>query len=108
MQMDETEFFDYWTKNRENAKNSKKAFLVGLSAGFAIGGALLIAIFSGWYPRATMVANSKMSVLVLFVAILMISVFTAFMYQKFKWEMLEQRYLEILAKKNLNRTKKQP
>lgn len=100
--MDNDRFFDYWNKNRQKEKSNKKAFFVGLSAGFAIGGALLIAILSGWYPRATMEANSKMSAFVLFLAIMLISVFIAFIYQKFKWEMLEQRYLEIRAKKNKN------
>ncbi len=100
--MDDPRFFDYWIKNREKEKSNKRAFFVGLSAGFAIGGALLIAILSGWYPRATMEANSKMSAFVLFIAILLISVFIAFIYQKFKWEMQEQRYLEIVAKKNKN------
>ncbi len=102
MQMDDPRFFDYWSKNRQKEKSNKKAFFKGLSAGFAIGGALLIAILSGWYPRATMEANSKMSAFVLFIAILLISVFIAFIYQKFKWEMQEQRYLEIVAKKNKN------
>ena len=108
MQMDDAQFFDYWTNNREKARSSKRAFLLGLSSGFAIGGALLIAILSGWYPRATMEANSKMSAFILFIAILIISVFIAFLHQKFKWEMLEQRYLEILAKKNKNHQQMQP
>ncbi len=108
MEMDDTIFFDYWSKNRQKEKSSKKAFLVGLSSGFAIGGALLIAILSGWYQRATMVANSKMSSFILFLAILIISVFIAFIYQKFKWETLEQRYLEIVARKNKNLQQKQP
>jgi hypothetical protein len=81
MQMDDAQFFDYWTKNREKARSSKRAFLLGLSSGFAIGGALLIAILSGWYPRATMEANSKMSAFILFIAILIISVFIAFLHQ---------------------------
>lgn len=102
MQMNDARFFDYWSKNREKEKSNKKTFLIGLSSGFAIGGALLIAILSGWYQRATMVANSKMSAFVLFFAILLISVFIAFIYQKFNWEMQEQRYLEIAAKKNNN------
>jgi hypothetical protein len=35
-------------------------------------------------------------------------VFIAFVYQKFKWEMLEQRYFEILAKKNKKSQQMQP
>ena len=46
-----------------------------------------------------MEANSKMSAFVLFLAILGLSVFIAFAYRKFKWEMNDQRYQEIAAKK---------
>jgi hypothetical protein len=46
-----------------------------------------------------MEANSKMSAFVLFMAILGISIFFAFMYRRFKWEMNDQRFQEILAKK---------
>ena len=100
MQLDDEQFFDYWTKNSQKQKSSARAFMIGLSSGFVIGACVLVAILSGWYPRASMEANSKMSSAVLFIAILLISVFIAIMYQKFRWEMLEQRFLEITAKKN--------
>jgi len=100
MLLDDEQFFEYWTKNSLKQKSSARAFMIGLSSGFAIGVGVIVATFSGWFPRATMVANSKMSSIVLFVAILLISVFIAIMYRKFKWEMQEQRFLEITAKKN--------
>lgn len=100
MDLDDEQFFDYWTKNSLKQKSSSRAFLVGLSAGFAIGVGVIVTTFSGWFPRATMVANSKMSSVVLFIAILLISVFIAVMYRKFKWEMQDQRFMEIIAKKN--------
>lgn len=99
MQMDDDVFFAYWQENSEKEKSSRKAFMLGLSSGFAIGGTVIAFILSGWYQRATMVANSKMSAFVLFIAILGISIFIAFMYRRFKWEMNDQRYQEILAKK---------
>lgn len=99
MQMDDEVFFAFWQNNSEKEKSSRKAFILGLSSGFAIGGAVIAVIVSGWYQRATMVANSKMSAFVLFMAILCISVFIAFMYRRFKWEMNDQRFQEILAKK---------
>lgn len=99
MQMDDEAFFAFWQKNSEKEKSSRKTFMLGLSSGFAIGVVVLAFILSGWYKRATMEANSKMSAFVLFMAILGISIFIAFMYRKFKWEMNDQRYLEILAKK---------
>lgn len=99
MQMDDEAFFAFWELNSEKEKSSRKAFMLGLSSGFAIGVVVLAFILSGWYNRATMEANSKMSAFVLFMAILGISVFIAFMYRRFKWEMNDQRFQEILAKK---------
>lgn len=100
MFMDDLQFIEYWPQNREKEKSSARAFLLGLSSGFAIGVLVLIAIYSGWYPRATMEANSKMSSSILLIAIMGISIFIAIVYRRFKWEQQEQRYLELLAKKN--------
>ncbi len=100
MELSDEQFFDYWTKNSLKEKSSSRSFMIGLSSGFAIGVGVILTIYSGWYPRATMEANSKLSSVVLFIAILLISVFIAIMYRKFRWEMQEQRFLEIIAKKN--------
>jgi hypothetical protein len=98
MLRDENEvFLDFWTNNREKEKNSTRPFLVGLSAGFAIGIGVILVLESGWYTRANMVANSRLSSLVLLLAILILSFFMAFFYRKFRWEMQEQRYRELLA-----------
>ncbi|MBX9732462.1 MAG: hypothetical protein K2X37_00210 [Chitinophagaceae bacterium] len=96
----EDEFWIYWKENRMREKHSARIFIRGLSAGFAVGALVVAFIFSGWYERATMVANAKMSALVLFIGIMLLSFFVAFFYRKFYWEMQEQRYLEITAKKN--------
>ena len=97
--MDEA-FLTYWSKNREQQRTSIRPFLIGLSAGFALGISLLLVLSTGWYERANMEANSKLSSIVFLVAILLISFFMAFFYRKFRWEMQEQRYLELLAAKN--------
>ena len=104
------EFLAFWSKNREKEKNSKRPFFVGLSTGFAIGIAIIAVLESGWYIRANMEANSRFNSLVLLLAILLLSVFMAFMYRKFRWEMQEQRYMELLATKNKleNQGSKQP
>lgn len=90
-------FLQYWAKNRESARTSIRPLMIGLSAGLAIGVAILVVLESGWDTRANMVANSQLSSVVLLLAILLISFFMGFMYRKFRWEMQEQRYLEILA-----------
>jgi len=103
-------FLAYWSANREWERTSTRPFLVGLSAGFAIGIGVILLLESGWYERANMVANSRLSYFVLLLAILLISVFMAFFYRKFRWEMQEQRYLELLAAKKRaeNEVDKQP
>ena len=96
---DDESFLAWWQENREKQKTSLRPLIVGLSAGFIMGICLIVAIASGWDQRATMEANSKLSSVVLLIAILIISVVMAFLYRKFRWEMQEQRYLELLAKK---------
>lgn len=93
-------FLAHWAENREKERTSKRPFLVGLSGGFAIGAAVLILLSSGWYERANMEANSKMSSVVFMLAILVTSLFLAYFYRKFRWEMQEQRYLELKARRN--------
>lgn len=107
---DNNTFLAFWEKNREQERKSLRPFMVGLSSGFAIGMALILALTSGWYERAHMVANSRLSSIVLLLAILLISFFMAYFYRKFRWEMLEQRYQELMARKKAteNTPPKQP
>ncbi len=93
-------FLAFWSQNRDEQRTSLRPLMIGLSGGFTIGILVLITLESGWYERATMVANSRMSSVVFLMAILILSVFMAFLYRKFKWEMNEQRYLELKAQKN--------
>ena len=92
-------FLAYWSKNREKERTSLRPFLVGLSAGFAIGISVILILESGWYERANMVSNSRLSAVILLIAIILLSLFMAFFYRKFRWEMQEQQYLELLAAK---------
>ncbi len=87
-----------------------RPFFIGLSAGMALGVSILACLTSGWFERADMVANSQMSSVVFMLAIVLMSLFMAFMYRKFSWEMKEQRYLELQAakKKAENNIAKQP
>ncbi|MCZ2223542.1 MAG: hypothetical protein LC122_07925 [Chitinophagales bacterium] len=95
----EEEFIAFWQKNRLAQKKNTKQFLIGLTAGLLIGFTSLLLIFSGWYERATMVANSKLSPIVFLLAVIVLAVFIAFVNRKYKWEQYEQQYLELLAKK---------
>jgi predicted membrane channel-forming protein YqfA (hemolysin III family) len=100
---EEEKFLLYWKQNREKERSSIRPFLVGMSGGFAIGATIMIVLSSGWYERANMEANSRLSAIVFLLAILVISFFLAFFYRKFRWETMEQRYLELLARKNKNK-----
>ncbi|MBX2931295.1 MAG: hypothetical protein KF781_05035 [Chitinophagaceae bacterium] len=95
----EEKFIVYWEKNRIAQKKNTKQFIIGLTMGLLIGFTTLVLIFSGWYIRATMVANSKLSPIVFLIAVIVLSVFIAFLNRKYKWEQYEQQYLELLAKK---------
>lgn len=97
---EEERFLAYWAENRERQKHSTRPFVLGLSGGFAIGAGVMVLLSTGWYERANMEANSRLSGVVFLLAIMVISFFLAFFYRKFRWEMQEQRYLELLARKN--------
>lgn len=103
-------FLMYWSQNREKQRTSMQPFFIGLSAGIAMGVIILVCLTSGWFERADMVANSQMSSVIFMLAVVLLSLFMAFMYRKFSWEMKEQRYLELLAtkKKQENKIPKQP
>jgi uncharacterized protein YacL len=92
-------FLIYWNDNRSRQKQRTKQFIVGLAIGLAFGLTILFFIFSGWYTRATMIANSRLSPILFFIIIIAVAVFMAYFYRNYKWEMYEQQYLELTAKK---------
>ena len=94
----EKDFIDVWAKNRIAQKTSKLPFLIGLSAGLLFGLVVWEVVFSGWYIRASMEANSKLNGFVFFAGILLVSFFMAYLYRSFSWENREQQYKELLAK----------
>ncbi len=96
----EEKFILWWEQNRESQKKSLKEFMKGLSKGLAISFAIILIVVIGWYKRANMEANAKMSTAVFMIALLGITVFMAWLYQNYQWEVHEQQYLEIKAKRN--------
>lgn len=98
----EEAYISFWEANREKQKKNVKQFVVGLSIGLTIGVATFFLILSGWYERANMVANSRLSPLIFTIIIVAIAVFMAYIYRNYQWEMREQQYLELLAKKKKN------
>ena len=74
--------------------------LVGLPVGLLLGALITFNFYSGWYKRATMMLNSQFNPAVLIIAVLMIAVFVAVFSKKFQWEQSQQKYMELIAKKN--------
>jgi mannose/fructose/N-acetylgalactosamine-specific phosphotransferase system component IIC len=54
-----------------------------------------------------MVANSQLNPNVLTIAVAAIAVFIAIFYKKYQWEMHEQQYKELMAKKKSAEKKQQ-
>ena len=98
---DEIKFIAYWEQNRERQASLSYQLLFGLPFGFLFSIPILINFLLGrfWYKRADAVGMSQFNPMVLVLAILIISVFTALLNRKFRWEKLEQQYLELQARK---------
>lgn len=97
---DEKKFLAYWEQNRSKQKKLLNQLMFGLPVGILFSVPLLINFFVGkfWYKRADAVGVSQFSPTVLIIAVLLISVFVALFNRRFRWEKLEQQYLEIKAK----------
>ena len=98
---EENDFIQYWEKNRLRQKKLFRQFLVGIPLGLLFVIPTVISFTSGWYKRAEMEANSAdFNPMVLFVALLLIVGFTAIFYQRWKWDQYEQRYRELVIKRD--------
>src|SRR5690242_15441620 len=95
----EEKFLEYWGNNREREKKLLRQFLIGLPAGLLIAAGIILSLDLNWYERANMVANASLNPYIFLIAILGIIVFVAIFYKKYQWDMNEQRYRELLVKK---------
>ena len=96
----ERDFIRYWENNRLRRKKVMRQFLVGIPIGLLFVIPIVINFTSGWYKRAMMEAGSQdFNPMVLLVALLLIVGFTAIFYQRHQWDQYEQRYRELLARK---------
>jgi hypothetical protein len=105
---EEKEFLEFWEKNRLRQKKTFYQILVGLPIGALFGFTLLINFLAGrfWYKRADSVAVSQFNPVLIIVAVLLIIVFIAIFNRKHRWDMNEQRYLELRAKQDETRSEK--
>lgn len=97
---DEQKFVDYWEANRLSRKKVLRQLYVGLPFASLLVIAIIVNFLSGWYKRADMAIRSNSSlVLVVVIAGILIVVFTTVFSVRHKWDMNEQLYRELLAKK---------
>lgn len=106
---EENDFIRYWEANRLRRKKTARQFLLGIPAGLLIVIPIVINLVSGWNKGAAMEANSQdFNPGVLLVALLLIVGFTAIFWQRHKWDQFEQRYRELLAKRDRQAGTAQP
>jgi uncharacterized membrane protein YcjF (UPF0283 family) len=91
---------EYWEQNRQKQKKRLNQLMLGLPLGILFALPIIINFLLGrfWYKRADAVGLSQFSPTVLIVAALLIAVFTALLNRQFRWEKLEQQYLELKAR----------
>ncbi len=98
---EEIKFIEYWEVNRIKQKRVVKQLIIGLPLGVLFAAMIFINFFSGWYKRADMIINSQSSVIpVILVALILIVIFVSVFSVRHKWDINEQRYRELLSKKN--------
>jgi hypothetical protein len=97
---EEEAFIVYWRANRGKQKRLFRQFLLGIPLALLFVVPIVINFFSGWYKRARMMTGtSDFSPGVLLLALILIIVFIAIFSRKFRWEQYEQRYMELLIRK---------
>jgi hypothetical protein len=95
---EEKDFIDYWERNRDRQKKTIRQFLVGIPIGLLFAVPIVINFGSGWYHRAMMVITAEGGALLL--ALVLIVVFVAIFSQQYKWDQLNQRYMELIARRS--------
>ena len=98
---DEIAFLSYWEQNRGKKKRLIWQLAGGLPLAVVLVLGIFINLFSGWYTRAAMqMRTSSSEILVILVAMVGIVIFVVFISARHKWDMNEQRYRELMIKKN--------
>jgi membrane protein YdbS with pleckstrin-like domain len=98
---EEKGFIEYWGQNRLRKKRLLWQLAAGLPLGAFLTGTILINYISGWHKRADMKLWSDSSGgIIVIIALLLTVVFIVVFSSRHRWEMNEQRYKELISKKN--------
>ena len=99
---EELKFMEYWEQNRLRKRRLIWQLAGGMPLGVLLAGAIFVNYFSGWYTRADMqIRISSSGILVVLAGLILIVVFVVVFSARHRWEMNEQRYKELLQKKNI-------
>ena len=98
---DEKKFIEYWEIHRVRRRKLLKQVGIGLPLAVVIVAAIFLNFFSGWYKLADMELRNKAStIIVVIIAAVLIVAFISVFSAKHQWEMNEQHYKELLARKD--------
>jgi membrane protein YdbS with pleckstrin-like domain len=99
---EENDFLQYWENHRIRKKKVLRQLYVGLPFAVVLIIAIFANFFSGWYKRADMQIRTEETslILVLLGGALLIVAFIVIFSARHRWEMNEQRYNELMARKN--------
>jgi uncharacterized membrane protein len=101
---EEEKFVQFWSENREQLGTTKSKLIRGFPMASFFGIPIMLFIvcvyffFPDWYMKIS--KSTPATFVVVFIAILILIIFYAFMRMHFKWEMNEQLYKELLHKQN--------
>ena len=97
---DENNFIRYWEENRLKKKKVWRHLSVGLPLGVAFAAAILVSTFSDWNTATSALKINPQLALIVLAGVLMIVVFIVIFSARHRWDMNEQHYRELLAKKS--------
>jgi protein-S-isoprenylcysteine O-methyltransferase Ste14 len=99
---DEAAFLHWWEANRAKEKKWIRQLSVGLPVGIVFGLPILLSVFfRGWYKRMPYVSGTQLTLIMM--ACLAIAVFYAVVRMHVKWEENEQRYQELIKKREVKK-----
>jgi hypothetical protein len=102
---EEKQFVAYWEANRLKRKKVTRQLSIGLPLAAVLVIAIFVNFFSGWYKKADMVRSQMEQqgqsslILVLLAACILIVVFISIFSVRHKWDQHEQRYRELLGRR---------
>jgi protein-S-isoprenylcysteine O-methyltransferase Ste14 len=98
MNRSDDEFLKYWAANRAREKKWLNQLSLGLPLGLVFGLPIVLSVLlRGWYKRMPFVSGTQFTIILM--ACLGIAVFYAIFRMKFKWDMNEQHYRELLQQR---------